>query len=164
MASRDGLPCPASHPTRLRQDTPILYLLQMADHVDTQTRSKIMASVRSKDTKPELVVRRFLHRQGYRYRLHRKDLPGSPDIVFPSRRKVLFVHGCYWHGHRCRWGNLPKSNATYWHDKIRANRERDARNVSDLRLLGWDVHTVWQCELRDKPSAFERIVEYLRPG
>jgi len=123
-----------------------------------------MASVGTRDTKPEMIVRRHLHRLGYRYRLHRRDLPGSPDLVFPALKKVVFVHGCYWHGHECRWGKLPKSNATYWQDKIRTNRERDARNVADLRSMGWDVYTVWQCELREKDTALDRIVEYLGSG
>lgn len=120
-----------------------------------------MASVGTKDTKPEMIVRRHLHRLGFRYRLHRRDLPGSPDLVFPALKKVVFVHGCYWHGHECRWGKLPKSNATYWQDKIQTNRKRDARNVADLRSLGWDVYTVWQCELREKDAALDRIVEFL---
>jgi len=136
----------------------------MVDHVDPKRRSKIMASVGTKDTKPEMIVRRHLHRLGYRYRLHRRDLPGSPDLVFPALKKVVFVNGCYWHGHECRWGKLPKSNATYWQDKIRTNRERDARNVADLRSLGWDVYTVWQCELRERDAALDRIVEYLGSG
>lgn len=103
----------------------------------------------------------MLHRLGYRYRLHRKDLPGSPDIVFPSRRKVIFVHGCYWHGHGCKWGKLPKSNETYWHEKIRANQARDTRNSSDLRALGWDICTVWECDLMDNRKTLQRVVDYL---
>lgn len=136
----------------------------MTDHVDPECRSRIMASVGTKNTKPELIVRRHLHGLGFRYRLHRRDLPGSPDLIFPRLRKALFVHGCYWHGHECRWGNLPKSNQAYWEKKIRTNRERDARNLADLRSLGWEVHTVWQCELRNGAEALDRIVEYLRNG
>ncbi|QZD89896.1 very short patch repair endonuclease [Qipengyuania aurantiaca] len=136
----------------------------MTDHVDPIRRSKIMASVGQKNTKPEMIVRRHLHRLGFRYRLHRRDLPGSPDIVFPSRKKTIFVHGCYWHGHECRWGNLPKSNQDYWRAKIVANRERDDRNVSALESMGWETLTVWQCELRNELQAIERIVEYLQSG
>lgn len=127
-------------------------------------RSTIMASVKAKGTKPEMIVRRSLHRLGFRYRLHGSDLPGSPDIVFPSRRKVIFVHGCFWHGHECRWGRLPKSNVDFWRAKIDANRARDNRNVTDLQRLGWDTHTVWQCELREQARAIDAIVEYLQRG
>lgn len=123
-----------------------------------------MASVKAKGTKPEMIVRRSLHRLGFRYRLHGSDLPGSPDIVFPSRRKVIFVHGCFWHGHECRWGRLPKSNVDFWRAKIDANRARDNRNVTDLQRLGWDTHTVWQCELREQARAIDAIVEYLQRG
>ncbi|WP_291137132.1 very short patch repair endonuclease [Erythrobacter sp.] len=123
-----------------------------------------MASVGQKDTRPEMIVRRNLHRLGFRYRLHRRDLPGTPDLVFPSRKKVIFVHGCYWHGHECRWGKLPKSNQGYWRAKIRANRDRDDRNASSLAEMGWDSLTVWQCELREERKAINRIVEYLQSG
>lgn len=137
--------------------------LPMVDHVTPDRRSFIMSSVRTKDTKPELSLRRMLHRLGYRFRLHRKDLPGSPDIVFPARRKVIFVHGCYWHGHGCQWGKLPKSNQTYWLGKIRANQARDARNAADLQALGWGVLTIWQCELRRSDDALRRAVDFLQP-
>ncbi|MEQ5786831.1 DNA mismatch endonuclease Vsr [Erythrobacter sp. NFXS35] len=123
-----------------------------------------MASVSGKDTKPEMIVRRRLHRLGFRYRLHRRDLPGSPDLVFPTRRKVVFVHGCYWHGHGCRWGKLPKSNQIYWRSKIEANRDRDSRNIADLRKMGWSSLVVWQCALRAEDAAINAIVEYLRSG
>lgn len=133
----------------------------MPDHVSAERRSHIMASVGTKNTKPEMIVRRTLHRLGYRFRLHRMDLPGKPDIVFPSRRKVIFVHGCYWHGHECRWGQLPKTKLEYWGPKIGVNRERDARNVAALESAGWSSHIVWQCELRSLPEAVERIVDFL---
>jgi len=133
----------------------------MVDHVASDRRSFIMSSVRTKDTKPELQLRRLLHRLGYRFRLHRRDLPGCPDIVFPSRRKVIFVHGCYWHGHECRWGKLPKSRLDYWQPKISANRDRDARNVRELGALGWASLTVWQCELREPESLRTRLVDFL---
>ena len=97
----------------------------MADRVSPKKRSYIMSRVKTKDTGPELLLRRALHKRGYRYRVNVKKLPGKPDIVFPSRRKLVFVHGCFWHGHDCRWGRPPKSNAEYWKPKVRANRKRD---------------------------------------
>jgi DNA mismatch endonuclease (patch repair protein) len=111
-----------------------------------------MQSVKTKDTGPEKAIRRALFAAGYRYRLHRRDLPGSPDIVFPGRRKAIFVHGCFWHGHGCAIGKAPKSRAEYWGPKLDANRARDQRNLEELRELGWDVVTVWQCELNDMES------------
>lgn len=133
----------------------------MADHVDAKRRSAIMSRVGSKNTKPEMLVRRRLFALGFRYRLHRRDLPGSPDLVFPRLRKVLFIHGCYWHGHECKWGRLPKSNVDFWRDKIRANRDRDARNLVELESLGWAPYVVWQCELKKEGSAINEIVEFL---
>ena len=120
-----------------------------------------MASVLTKNTGPELAVRRIVHRLGYRFRLHRKDLPGSPDLALPGRRKVIFVHGCYWHGHGCKWGRLPKSRLDYWTSKIANNRARDARNRTDLRRAGWKVHTVWQCELRKPARVVKRLCVFL---
>lgn len=120
-----------------------------------------MSSVRNKNTAPEVVLRRALHSLGYRFRLHRKDLPGSPDIVFPSRRKAIFVHGCYWHGHGCRWGKLPKSRLDYWTPKIEANRARDARRVDEMLRLGWAPMVVWQCELRNPDATVQRVVDFL---
>lgn len=139
----------------------IRYVSDMPDHVDSKRRSYIMASVGTKNTRPELVVRQALHRLGYRYRLHRRDLPGSPDLVFPGRKKAIFVHGCFWHGHRCRWGKLPKSRLDYWKPKIEANRERDRKNVEALRDAGWSVEVVWQCELKAPEVAIERLVDFL---
>lgn len=114
-----------------------------------EQRRRIMQSVKQKDTTPELVVRRLLHGAGYRYRLHRKDLPGRPDIVFGKRRKVIFVHGCFWHAHGCSKGQAPKSKLDYWGPKLAQNVERDARNLRDLENAGWQVLTVWECETRD---------------
>ena len=133
----------------------------MVDRVTSERRSEIMRSVGQKDTGAEMKVRRALHLLGYRYRLHRRELPGKPDIVFPSRRKTVFVHGCFWHGHNCRFGRLPKSNLDYWVPKIAANRERDERNVAALRDAGWAVFVVWQCDLRDLDGSIRRIVEFL---
>jgi DNA mismatch endonuclease (patch repair protein) len=105
-----------------------------------------MQSVKTKDTGPEWIVRRWLHSRGYRYRLHIRDLPGRPDIVLTRRRLAIFVHGCFWHGHGCRKGKAPKSKLAYWAPKLRANRERDVRNAHDLQAKGWKVLFIWQCE------------------
>jgi DNA mismatch endonuclease (patch repair protein) len=131
------------------------------DHVTPERRSFIMSKVGQKDTKPELLLRRALHRLGYRYRLHRRDLPGSPDIVFPGRRKVVFMHGCFWHGHGCKWGRLPKSRQEFWKSKIETNRERDRKTLIDLSAAGWEAYVVWQCELRDIDAAVARVEEFL---
>ncbi|WP_116131823.1 very short patch repair endonuclease [Tropicimonas sp. IMCC34043] len=133
----------------------------MTDHVTPDRRSFIMSKVGQKDTKPELILRRALHAQGYRYRLHRRDLPGSPDLVFPARRKAIFVHGCFWHGHGCRWGKAPKSRAEYWLPKIEANKARDNRVLTLLGDKGWQAMVVWQCELRDLSSTVERVAAFL---
>lgn len=128
----------------------------------SQARSEIMRAVRSKDTKPELRIRRLLHSLGYRYRLHRKDLPGHPDIVFPNRRKVIFVNGCFWHGHQCRRGaRVPKSNTAYWLKKIARNVERDAAVREELQRLGWATLTIWECEARDMASIESQVVPFL---
>lgn len=127
-------------------------------------RSWAMSRVRGKDTKPEMIVRRMLHSLGYRYRLHRSGLPGRPDLVFGPRRKVIFVHGCFWHRHDvpgCKAARLPKTRTEYWESKLRANAERDERNVRLLIAEGWDVETVWECELRDPAGLRDRLVAFL---
>jgi DNA mismatch endonuclease (patch repair protein) len=124
-------------------------------------RSRVMASVKGKNTKPELAVRRLAHRLGYRFRLHRKDLPGAPDLVFSGRRKVIFVHGCFWHGHDCaRGARKPKANADYWTKKIARNRARDEAARSALETLGWKALTLWECELKrdDLPQRLRRFL------
>jgi len=133
----------------------------MTDTRSPEQRRRIMQSVQTKDTGPELTLRRALFAAGYRFRLHRRDLPGSPDIVFPGRRKVIFVHGCFWHGHGCTKGQPPKSRKEYWLPKIEANRERDHRNVEELQRLGWSVRVVWQCELRDPMALFDSLGIFL---
>lgn len=120
-----------------------------------------MQSVGTANTSPELILRRALHSRGFRYRLHRKGLPGRPDIVFPSRKVAVFVHGCFWHGHGCRWGKLPKSRLGYWKPKIESNRARDARNLRELRALGWRTCVVWQCELKESNDATSRVERLL---
>lgn len=120
-----------------------------------------MQSVRTRDTGPEKVIRSLLHNLGYRFRLHRKDLPGTPDIVFPGRKKIIFVHGCFWHGHSCSKGKLPKSKTEFWSSKVRRNQERDDQNLSQLNHQGWNTMVVWQCELRDKETLTKKIIEFL---
>lgn len=115
--------------------------------IDRATRSRIMASVKSKNTAPELAVRSMAHRLGYRFRLCQKDLPGKPDLVFPSRRIAMFIHGCFWHGHDCPHGQRkPVTNADYWSSKIKGNVERDARVQQELNDLGWRIVTIWECQ------------------
>lgn len=133
----------------------------MTDRVSTERRSAIMATVGTRNTGPELAVRRQLHAKGYRYTLHDRKLPGSPDLAFPKRRKAIFVHGCFWHGHKCRWGKLPKSKLDYWRPKIAANRSRDVRKREELEERGWRSFTVWQCELRVPAAALARMIEFL---
>jgi DNA mismatch endonuclease (patch repair protein) len=123
-----------------------------------------MRAVGTKNTGPELQLRKLLHNAGYRFRLHKKELPGRPDLVFPGRRKVIFVHGCFWHGHRCSKGRAPKSKTDYWAPKLAANQARDARNISDLNQLGWDALVVWQCELKEPVAALQRVEKFLQNG
>lgn len=136
----------------------------MTDTRTPEQRRRIMQSVGTKDTGPEMAVRRLLHRLGYRYRLHRRDLPGTPDLAFPSRKKAVFVHGCYWHGHGCSKGRLPKSGLDYWGQKIARNKERDAEKEAALHRLGWETETIWQCELRDAEAATKKLVGFLGPS
>ena len=129
------------------------------DRFDASQRSRIMSKVRGKDTGPELIVRSLSHKLGFRYSLNKKGLPGSPDLVFTSRRKVIFVHGCFWHQHpRCARSNPPSSRTGYWLPKLEANRQRDRRNVRSLRKLGWKVLTIWECQLKNR----ERVCSLLR--
>lgn len=133
----------------------------MPDKADID-RSAIMRAVKGKDTKPEMIVRRLLHQSGYRYRLHCKDLPGKPDIVFRGRRKVLFVHGCFWHGHDCKRGlRQPKNNADYWKNKITRNVVRDQEALSQLQYFGWRTLVLWECELKDDVALLNRVRRFL---
>jgi len=133
----------------------------MADSLTPEERSSQMRLVRSTDTKPELLVRRLTHSIGYRYRLHRRDLPGVPDLVFASKQKVIFVHGCFWHGHDCRLGRIPKSRVEYWEQKIAGNRERDARNLRSLSGMHWKCLVLWECQLKDDGALADRIRRFL---
>jgi DNA mismatch endonuclease (patch repair protein) len=117
------------------------------DIVDPATRSRMMAGIKSKDTKPEVFLRKALHSQGLRYRLGGCGLPGKPDLVFPSRKAVVFVHGCFWHRHECERFKWPQGNEAFWKTKLEANAERDMRMKAALKMLGWRVLTVWECEL-----------------
>ena len=136
----------------------------MTDIVDSNRRSELMAGIRGRDTTPERMVRRVAHRMGLRFRLHRKDLPGRPDLVFPKHRLVVFVHGCFWHRHQgCRYAYTPKSRVTFWSEKFAANVARDARQEAALRTLGWRVLIIWECETRHK-AAVERRLSALIPG
>ncbi len=120
----------------------------MTDTVTKARRSEIMSLVRGKDTKPEIKVRSFLHRKGLRYRLHANNLPGKPDMVLPKYKTVVFIHGCFWHGHKnCKLARVPKSNIEFWNEKIQGNARRDEANKIKLNALGWRVLTVWECEL-----------------
>lgn len=133
----------------------------MADRLTPERRSRLMSRIGPKNTKPELTVRRMLHAAGWRYRLHRKGLPGTPDIVFGTRRAVLFVHGCFWHGHHCRLGRLPKTRTEFWSEKIAGNRARDRRKVDELVEKGWRVMTIWQCGLKDAEGALRDVEAFL---
>jgi DNA mismatch endonuclease (patch repair protein) len=134
----------------------------MADRLSTAQRSANMRRIKGRDTTPELLVRRLAHAMGYRYRLHRKDLPGKPDLVFGPRRKVIFVHGCFWHQHaECRAGRVPGSNTGYWAPKLRRNVERDAEARAGLEARGWRVLTIWDCETRNDSALRVRLSEFL---
>ncbi|MCY3546047.1 MAG: DNA mismatch endonuclease Vsr [Gemmatimonadetes bacterium] len=135
----------------------------MTDIVDSQKRSEMMSRIRGRDTKPELIVRRIAHRLGFRFRLHRKDLPGCPDIVFPRYRAVIMVHGCFWHRHpECRYAYTPKTRVRFWQDKFENNVVRDRRNEVALRELGWRVLVIWECEVNDLGAVEERIEAHLK--
>lgn len=134
----------------------------MVDHVDQAKRSLIMAAVHSEGTGPEKVVGRLVHRLGYHYRQHVKTLPGRPDLVFAARRKVIFVHGCFWHRHRgCRYATSPKTRRRFWEAKFARNVARDRRNKRELRRMGWAVLTVWQCELKKPERLAAQLDDFL---
>jgi len=133
-----------------------------SDVFDETTRSAVMRRVKGRDTTPELKVRKALTALGARYRLHRADLPGKPDIVMPGRRLTIFVHGCFWHGHDCTRGSrVPKDNRDYWVGKVARNRARDERSREALSALGWRVETIWECELKDAAALGERLAALL---
>lgn len=132
------------------------------DIVSPEKRSQMMAGIKGKNTKPELVVRKLVHSMGFRYRLHRKNLPGSPDLAFVRLKKVIFVHGCFWHRHPgCRFAYTPKSNASFWLDKLEGNVRRDALTLTALDALGWQVLVVWECEVSHLPSLILKLNSFL---
>ena len=141
----------------------------MTDIMTPEQRHKCMAAIKGKDTKPEMLVRRYLHACGFRYSLHCKKLPGSPDLVFRSLRTVIFIHGCFWHGHeKCKYYRLPKSNTEFWRDKVEQNRQRDSAVIQELESKGWRVFIIWECELKNKSTReatlrrISRELSYLR--
>lgn len=134
----------------------------MTDIVSRSKRTEIMSSVKQRHTKPEIAVRKILHRLGFRFRLHRKDLPGSPDIVLPKFHTAIFVHGCFWHQHKnCSKSRRPSSNQEYWNTKLDDNISRDKRKEKELSKLGWDVATVWQCEIRNLETLTKKLKKLL---
>ena len=136
----------------------------MTDSLSKSRRSANMAAIRSANTKPEMIVRRLAHNLGYRFRLHRKDLPGKPDLVFVSRRRIVFVHGCFWHLHPkadCLDSRMPTSNTSYWRPKLKRNVQRDARNQKSLIALGWKVMVIWECELKNLDALSRRLRKFI---
>ncbi|WP_159813716.1 very short patch repair endonuclease [Pseudomonas sp. 18058] len=132
------------------------------DFVDQATRSRMMATVRSANTRPEMIVRKFLHAHGYRFRLHQKMLPGKPDIVMPKYRTCIFVHGCFWHHHSgCRYATMPKTRFEFWNEKLLRNVARDTENVKALELLGWRVLIIWECQLKKGPDTLNQFLQQL---
>lgn len=141
----------------------------MADVVDAATRSRMMAGIRGKDTRPEMILRRGLHARGFRYRLHDRRLPGSPDLVFPGRRAVIFIHGCFWHGHGCHLFRLPATRREFWEAKIEGNRARDEAAGAALLAAGWRVLTIWECALKGRErlpvdEVLDRAADWLANG
>ncbi len=134
----------------------------MTDALTPEQRSKLMSRIRSHSTSPEMAVRRLVHGMGYRYRLHRRDLPGTPDLVFGPRRKVIFVHGCFWHLHEgCKLARMPKSRLEFWQPKLEGNRLRDERNQLELKRLNWEVLVIWECEIKRGLPLEPRIEAFL---
>lgn len=133
------------------------------DIVDSATRARMMSGIRGKNTVPEMLVRRFLHARGYRYRVHRKDLPGKPDLVLPRLKVCIFVHGCFWHRHPgCVYATTPKTRPEFWSEKFQKNVRRDLANIDALEAAGWNVLIVWECHLKNDPDTLERVAEKLR--
>lgn len=134
------------------------------DRVTKEKRSEIMSRIRGKNTSPEMIVRKLVFSLGYRYRLHSKNLPGKPDLIFLGRKKIIFVHGCFWHSHECKIGHLPKSRINYWQPKLLANRRRDMSNISSLVDVGWKILVIWECETKDLAKLKEAICNFLAPS
>lgn len=132
------------------------------DTLSKLDRSALMARIRSKDTKPEKAVRSILHRLGFRFRLHQENLPGKPDIVLSRHRKIILIHGCFWHGHSCVLASKPKSNEDYWRRKIKTNRSRDRRVRAALASQGWLVYELWECEIRRMTGLVQKLIDFMR--
>ncbi|MBY0475380.1 MAG: very short patch repair endonuclease [Nitrosomonas sp.] len=133
----------------------------MLDTITKEKRSEIMSKVRSKNTSPELAVRKLVFSLGYRYRLHAKNLPGKPDLVFSGRKKVIFVHGCFWHGHDCTRGSAPATNKEFWLPKLEKNKVRDAETFRLLNSMSWSVLVIWQCQMKDEDDLKTTIINFL---
>lgn len=132
------------------------------DIVSPERRAAMMSRIRGRDTKPEILVRKLAHALGYRFRLHRRDLSGTPDLVFPGRRKVVFVHGCFWHRHPgCRYAYEPKSRVEFWRTKFASNVTRDARVLTEIERSGWDALTIWECETSDLARLAQTLIQFL---
>lgn len=138
----------------------------MTDTVDATTRSRMMSGIRARNTKPEIIIRSLLHRQGFRFRLHARELPGKPDIVLPRFRAVIFVHGCFWHGHDCPLFKWPGTRPEFWRDKIGRNQTNDRKAIDALQKNGWRIGVVWECALRDKNrdvvGVAQKMADWLR--
>lgn len=141
-------------------------MLRLADIVSPEVRSRMMAGIKSKNTKPEMLLRRALHKRGFRFRLHHRSLPGRPDVVMQKYKTVIFVHGCFWHGHDCRGFKWPKTREQFWRSKIEANQMRDAEVQKRISVLGWNIEVVWECQLRvpsqHMDAAVDRLAEKIR--
>ena len=142
--------------------------LQLMDIVDSKTRSKMMSGIKSINTKPEMQIRSELHRRGMRFRIHVKNLPGSPDLVLHKHKVTIFVHGCFWHGHRCHLFKIPSTRRNFWMDKIKTNQKRDERNIGALQQAGWRTYIIWECAIRNKtkfvPSIYDHLEEWIKCG
>jgi len=149
-------------PTVLAKWSPLAYIT-FVDKISTEKRSRNMAQVKGKNTKPEKLVRSLLHKMGFRFRLYVKKLSGNPDIILPRHKAVIFVHGCFWHGHEdCKRATIPTTNTKFWLTKIKGNKERDKRNITNLEDLGYRCLTVWQCEMKDTEALKQRLAAFLR--
>lgn len=132
------------------------------DKITSAKRSEVMSHIKGKNTKPEMLIRRLIHSLGYRYRLHVKSLPGIPDLVFPSRRKVIFIHGCFWHRHSCLKGrSMPSTNKDFWKNKFIANKRRDKQHQNEFRKLKWGVLTIWECQTKNLSKIKRKIIKFL---
>jgi len=134
----------------------------MADRITKAQRSRNMARVKNKNTAPELIVRKTLHRLGFRFRLHRSDLPGNPDIVLPRHHKIVFVHGCFWHGHTCPRGKRPSTRQDFWNRKLDGNQKRDKANQDKLKELGWEILIVWECQVKNVDNLEKQLLDFMK--